>query len=77
MKLMEMEKKQKQYEKHSKVVKEQVQSYKTEKQMADRQVSQKKLEQKNKIINEKKRMIVLNRPTVQKRQYQQYMKLVK
>ena len=55
---MEMSKKQKQYEKHYKVVKEQVGRYQSEKQMIDRNRSQKMLEQKHKIINEKKRMIV-------------------
>lgn len=76
-KQMLMEKKQKQYEKHAKVVKDQVKRYVTEKQLIEQEKTHKTTHLKNKIINDKKRMIIINQPTVKTRQDKQITKMVK
>ena len=74
---MLMEKKQKQYEKHAKVVKDQVKRYCTEKELIEKEKTHKTERLKNKIINEKKRMIIINQPKVNTRQDKQITKMVK
>ena len=76
-KFAEMEKKAKQFERYARVVKEQVGRYKTEKDMAERNKARAQSDATNKILNEKRRMIVLAKPSVKSRQEMEKVKMIK